>query len=240
MENKTLLIMAVFLFAVSVPGYAGEQTVLFKEVFTSLDNWTPFFFPKIKKHSLYAVEKQGDEWCLKAQSSASASALIHTQMFNVYEYPLLQWRWKVENVYKKGDAGKKSGDDYPLRVYVMFRYRPAKAPFFDRLKYASAKLLYGSYPPQSTLNYIWANRQHVRDIITNSYSDRSKMIVLQTGDRKAGVWQAESVHIIEDYRRAFRCDPPPEACIAVMNDADNTLEQSVSYIDDITVYRKSE
>jgi hypothetical protein len=50
----------------------------------------------------------------------------------------------------------------------------------------------------------------------------------------------ESVNIIEDYVKAFGVKPPEKAGIAIMNDSDNTGEQSVSYLDYIEVYREME
>ncbi|MBW2651571.1 MAG: DUF3047 domain-containing protein, partial [Deltaproteobacteria bacterium] len=161
------------------------------------------------------------------------------KLFNVYEYPLIKWRWKVENVYTKGDAKTKEGDDYPLRIYIIFKYDPEKAGFFEKVKYKTAKLIYGQYPPHSSLNYIWSNKKYKESIITSSYTKKSKIIPLQSGTLKVAIWQTEEVDIVDDYRRAFGIKPPVEASIAVMNDSDNTGESSVSYLDYIEVYRKN-
>jgi len=48
--------------------------------------------------------------------------MIYTPPFNVFETPFMEWRRKVVNILKKGNALEKSGDDYPLRIYVMFEY----------------------------------------------------------------------------------------------------------------------
>ena len=174
---------------------------------------------------------------LQAASNASASGLIYKNTFNVYDYPRIRWRWMVENVYKKGNAKEKSGDDYPLRIYIIFKYDPDRAGFFESLKYSSAKRIYGEYPPHSALNYIWANRDYKEEIITNTYTDRAEMILLQKGSSNVGKWITEDVNILEDYRKAFGEDPPPIASIAVMNDSDNTGERSVSYLDYIEIYK---
>jgi len=55
---------------------------------------------------------------LKSDSRASASGIVFKHSFGVYEYPRVTWRWKAENVYEKGNATSKSGDDYPIRVYM--------------------------------------------------------------------------------------------------------------------------
>lgn len=223
--------LVLFLFILFSVGYGGEGKILFQEHFTGLENWRPVFFPKIKQHSNYQIETQGGISCLKAESRSSASALVYKKTFPVYEYPNIRWQWRVMNIYRKGDVRTKSGDDYPLRVYILFQYDPAKAGVMDRVKYGIAKRLYGEYPPHSALNYIWANKPEEKGlIVTNPYSSETKMIALQGGGRNAGTWQEERVHVLEDYRRAFGSDPPAVGTIGIMNDSDNTKESSVSYI----------
>ena len=76
-----------------------------------------------------------------------------------------------------------------------------------------------------------------RAIITSPYTDKARLIALEKGNGKTGMWQDEEVNILQDYRRAFGTDPPSVASIAIMNDSDNTGQQSVSYIDFIEVFK---
>ena len=157
--------------------------------------------------------------------------------FSVYEYGRARWRWRVENVYRPADEEAREGDDYPLRVYIVFRYDPRRADAFTKLRYESAKLLYGEYPPHGSLNYVWASNDHGLPIFASPYTERSKIVALRRGARHAGEWMMEEVDVLADYRRAFGEDPPAEAGVAVMNDSDNTGESSVSFIDFLEIYR---
>ena len=65
------------------------------------------------------------------------------------------------------------------------------------------------------------------------------MLFLEGGRSKTGEWITEEVNILEDYKKAFSDNPPARATIAIMNDSDNTGEQSVSYVDHMEVYRDS-
>ncbi|MDY6843805.1 MAG: DUF3047 domain-containing protein, partial [Thermodesulfobacteriota bacterium] len=208
--------------------------------FDNLYHWNPLYFPKIKVHTSYSIESYGEHRCLKAESNNSASALVYKHKFNVYEFPLVKWRWKVENVYARGDAKNKEGDDYPLRVYIIFDYNPENAGFFEKLTYNSAKLLYGQYPPASSLNYIWSNREHTEKVLPNSYTKKAQMFLLQSGESNVGKWIIENINIVRDYHVAFGKPPPDIARMAIMNDSDNTGETSVSYLDYIEIYRKGE
>lgn len=220
------------------PVLAGENKIFLAEEFNDLSLWEPLNFEKIPRHSSYTVVSEGVNNILKMKSSASASGMTYKEIFNVYEYPVLKWRWKIENVYKKGDALSKEGDDYPVRIYVIFKYDPDKAGVFEKAKYKLAKMVYGKYPPHSSLNYIWANRKHSKTIIKNAFTKKAIMFVVETGDEKTGRWIEEEVDMLADYKKAFGEEPPAEASLAVMNDSDNTGESSVSYIDFIKVITK--
>lgn len=232
----TYTVILFCIFTVS-QAHCEESRFLLREDFNDLNSWKPLYFPKIENHTTYTIESEGLESYLKAESTASASAVLYKSEFNIYQYSRMRWRWKAENVYQNGDAKTKSGDDYPLRIYIVFKYDPEKAGFLEKIEYNAAKLIYGEYPPHSSLNYIWTNKDHGERIITNVYTEKAKMILLQKGDSNIGKWFIHDVNIVEDYKEAFGNDPPPIASVVVMNDSDNTGERSISYLDYIELYR---
>lgn len=231
----TFIIIGILV--LSFPCFSNDTHVFLREDFDSLDEWKPLYFAKIKNHSEYTIEHQGEETFLRAESDSSASGILFKKEFNVFQYPKARWRWKVNNVYRKGNAREKSGDDYPIRIYIIFKYNPETASLGKKVKYGLAKKLYGDYPPDSTLNYIWANRKHVRKIMANTYAEEAQMIILQSGPQNAGTWLLQEVNVLADYQKAFGTDPPETASLAIMNDSDNTGESSVSYVDFIEVFR---
>ncbi|MBC7357537.1 MAG: DUF3047 domain-containing protein [Desulfacinum sp.] len=224
-----------------LPARGGDrirETAAIRETFDTLRDWEPLTFPKIPRHTRYRIEQENGNNVLRADADASASALVHGKVFSVRDFPWIRWRWKIEKVLEKGNAVVKDGDDYPIRIYVIFRYDPRKASFGQRIQYGAAKALYGRYPPHSTLNYIWANRAHSAPFLPNTYTDRTRMFLLEQGNAKAGGWVMEERNILEDYRTAFGQDPPDEATVAVMCDTDNTGERTTAWVDDLVVFRK--
>ncbi|WP_073042116.1 DUF3047 domain-containing protein [Desulfacinum infernum] len=224
-----------------LPARGGDrirETTVIRETFDTLDDWEPLTFPKIPRHTRYRIEQENGNNVLRADADASASALVHRKVFSARDFPWIRWRWKIEKVLSRGDATRKAGDDYPIRIYVIFRYDPDKASFGQRLKYGAAKAFYGRYPPHSTLNYIWANRKHPSLVLPNTYTDRAMMFLLEQGRDKAGRWVEEERNILDDYRTAFGKDPPDEATVAVMCDTDNTGERTTAWVDDLVVFRK--
>ena len=143
----------------------------------------------------------------------------------------------MRNIYARADVRSKEGDDYPIRVYIMFEYDPEKAGAFERIKYGFAEALYGEYPPHSSLSYVWSSKDDPETFITSPYTDRAVMVLLEKGMAKAGTWVDEEIDILADYQTAFKSKPPARARIAIMNDSDNTGESSVSYLEYIEVYK---
>ncbi len=231
-----LVIVLLILISAYAAASGSGRNFFLNEQFASLADWKPFYFPEIKEHSRYAVIRENGASWLQTSSLASASAIVYQQSFDVYRFSHLKWRWRVDNIYKKGNAEKKSGDDYPIRIYVMFEYNPQSAGFFEKIKYNTARLLYGSYPPHSSLNYIWANRKQPQRIMDNPYTDRTRMIIMEAGRKNLGKWREYEVDILNDYRQAFGEEPPARARIAIMNDSDNTGEAGKSQVDYIQVY----
>ena len=230
----SLLLCLSFLTIFPVQAKSENKTAI-TEDFATLSEWNPQKFEDIEKETTYSTIEHNTDNYLRARSNSSASALVHSRKFNVYEYPVINWRWKVENIYKNGNARTKKGDDYPLRIYVIFAFNSTEAGFVQTLKYKALKGIYGEYPPHSSLNYIWANQNYEQKVLTNKFTSKAKMIPLQMGKKQVGKWKLEKRHIVQDYIKAFGQKPPSGARIAIMNDSDNTGESAVSYLDYIRV-----
>lgn len=229
---RNMSIQTIFLFFLSLgAAFGGGPNILFRENFDGLARWEPLTFPKIEAHSTYTLVKEGGKSILKAESRASTSAMVYHRTFNIYENPRIRWRWKVERLSDWGDPREKTRDDYPIRIYVVFSYDPARASFGDRLIYGAARAIYGKYPPHSTLNYVWTGHDLPDRIIVSPYTEKARIIILEKGKERVGQWVEESVHVPDDYRNAFGNDPPAMAGLAIMSDTDNTGESASAYID---------
>ena len=177
-----------------------------------------------------AVETGGRYLC--ARSRASASALYKEVSVELKELPILSWRWRVGGVLPGGDARRKSGDDYPARVYVTFAYVPERTPLLERVKYRLVKALYGK-TPANAINYIWANKLKKNEALPNPYTTKVMMVAVESGVALAGDWVTESRNVYEDYLKFFGGEPPVVVSIAVMTDSDNTKGEAEACYDDI-------
>lgn len=209
--------------------------VFLDEHFESLARWHVQPFGDKPRSNYSAVLNEGHR-CLLMESNNSASLLVLNQEFNVYKYPKLSWRWKVSNVYHKGDSSSRDGDDYPARIYIMFPYDSDHISLVESIKYRVALASYGPPVPGSSINYIWDNRASNATVIPNAFTDQVQMIPVSAGPSLVNTWQTYTVDIVSDYRRAFGFDPPPIASLAVMNDSDNTGESSKSWISFVRIF----
>jgi hypothetical protein len=236
MNRLSKAVAAALMILLIVAGASAQETVALREDFNDLESWKPLTFPNIDRHSAYEITPDGaGNRILTTRSNASASGIVFKGSFNPYRHPLLRWRWKVDNVYPQADPRTKVGDDYPLRIYVIFQYDPDTAGLAQRAMYGLARKLYGEYPPLASLSYVWASQYIAEPFWDNPYTDRAKMIPLRSGDGQLGRWVEEEANILVDYRRIFGEDPPESASLAIMNDSDNTGGAAVSYVDFIEV-----
>jgi hypothetical protein len=201
------------------------------------DGWKPLTFKKIAKHTSYEVVKDGGVTIVKAVSEASASGLIKPVVIDPKEYPIVRWRWKIDNVLQHNDVAQKEGDDFPARLYITFEYDPDKVSFGKKLKFKAGQALFGDIPI-AALNYIWETKTPVGTIVDNAYTDFAKMVIVESGAQKVGIWVDEERNIYEDYKKAFGEEPPVINGVAIMSDTDNTKEQATAYYGDI-VFQKS-
>jgi len=95
------------------------------------------------------------------------------------------------------------------------------------------RLLYEQVPPLNAINYIWESRAPLGTVVPNPYTDRVKMIVVESGEDKLNQWVSEERNLYEDYRKAFVEEPPMISGVAIMTDTDNTDKSAIAYYGDI-------
>ncbi len=232
-------VLLMSLLGTSVVGFAQGPLLLEVGIFSAAtegvtlpDGWKPLTFKKIERHTTYEVVKDGSTSVVKAVSEASASGLTKAITIDPHEYPIVRWRWKVENLLQKSNVTRKDGDDYPARLYITFAYEPDKVSLGRKLKYKAGRALFGDIPI-GALNYIWDSKSPIGTVVDNAFTDFAKMIVVQSGAERIGSWVEEERNVYEDYKLAFGEEPPAISGVAIMSDTDNTKERAVAYYGDI-------
>jgi hypothetical protein len=199
--------------------------------------WMPYAFSRHPRHTEYRLVSDAGITVLRAEADASVSALLRKVSFETAAYPLMRWRWKVDNVLEKADLRTRQGDDFPARIYVLFDYDAEKLSLADRAKIGITRLVYGAEVPAAALCYVWASRAPAGTIAPNAYTDRVRMVVVRSGSRDLGRWVMEERDLVRDFRAAFGEEPPPVKGVAVASDTDNTGEHAVAWFGDIAFHR---
>lgn len=197
------------------------------------DGWRPLTFPRVERHTDYSLVEDEGSVVLKAVSDASASGLTRAVSIDPRQYPVIQWRWKVGNVLRKGDVTRKDGDDYAARIYITFAFDPDKAGYLERLKHTAARLVYGEAVPYRAMAYIWGSNNLAGTMVANAYTDRVMMFVVRSGEENLQQWVTQQRNVYTDYRRAFGDEPTTISAVAIMTDSDNTGESAVAWYGDI-------
>lgn len=195
--------------------------------------WVHATLPKVERASEFDLIEDRGSTVLRIRSDAAASSLTRTLSIDTAATPLLHWRWKVSRAVRGSDLSRKQGDDYAARLYVFFDYPAERLSMSDRIAIAAARMLHGAQIPTAALCYVWGTAQSIGTIAPNPYTDRVRMIVLQSGDSEAGRWQDQSRDLRADFRAAFGETAPAITGIAVSADTDNTGERVEARFGDI-------
>jgi hypothetical protein len=188
----------------------------------------------------YTLVPDNGKTVVKAEANGAMSGLTYPVNIDLQRYPLLRWRWKIEKPVRSADMGTKGGDDYAARVYVIFDYPADKLSFGTRLKLKLAEGIYQQKIPTAAINYVWDNRQPVGTIQPNAYTDRARMIVINTGSAEAGQWVTHTRDLRADFRSAFGEEPPDVLAVAIATDTDNTGEAATAWYGDLEFLPQAE
>ena len=194
--------------------------------------------PKIAANKFTLVTDEG-KTVLRVDSDNSGGSLGLPLTTNTGDTgTLLEWRWKVSRVLDKADMNTKPGDDFAARVYVFFDVAMESLSFADRTKLRLARMIAGPDVPTAALCYVWDNKHAIGRTQWSPYSNRARIIVLQSGSTHVGKWMNESRDIAADFREAFGFDAPAVTGVAVGNDTDNTAEKVSTWIGDVSLKKR--
>jgi hypothetical protein len=154
--------------------------------------------------------------------------------------PILCWRWYVDGVVAKADMKSRRGDDYAARVYVGFDIPDSAMSSSARFKLKMARTLFGRQMPDAAIVYVWDNKHPVGTARKSSYTDRSQLIVAESGSGKTKSWVTERADVQRDLETAFPRQPGKITQIAVAADGDNTASQGRAAFSDIHLVARNQ
>jgi hypothetical protein len=195
--------------------------------------WRIATLPKPMRATQYALVVDEGTVVLRAEANASMASVMHALRIDPRKNQFISWRWKIGSVLHKSDIRMKAGDDFPARVYVLFDYDASRLSILQRAKIFLARKLYGKDVPAAALCYVWDGKAAIGTSAWSPYTDRVRVIVVESGTANVNRWQEEERDIVADFRAAFSEDPPAISGVAVASDTDNTGESVVTLFGDI-------
>ena len=181
------------------PVLGAEHTILFSEDFEKPlgDRWKQVTFGEPTD---YQVVQENSNACLKATANSTSSAFATKLEVEPASGMAIRWRWKISSCPTNGSEDKLPTFDHTARIFVAFD------TFIG---------------PPRTINYVWANQLGTNSVFDHPGSSRSKFIVLESGNAKAGQWVTEERNLTEDWQRLFKSDKPPKIVgLGVFTDSD--------------------
>ena len=88
--------------------------------------------------------------------------------------------------------------------------------------------------PYASLLYVWMLDVPVETVIRSPYTDRVRMIVVESGAQRVGEWVTLRRNVVEDYRRAFGEEPGDIVAVGLMTDPGDDYSRRRGFYGDIT------
>jgi hypothetical protein len=186
--------------------------------------WRVIHLDKKVAATRYSVTRKDGVLGIAAEADHSMALLARPVEVDLQRTPILCWRWRIDAPLVKADMGTRAGDDYAARVYVSFALPPDEIGWVLRGKLALARAIWGDAVPDAALNYVWDNRHPVGTRRPNAYTERTRMIVAETGAGNAGKWVAARHDVQQDFIGEFGHAQARLIQLAVASDTDNTGE----------------
>jgi hypothetical protein len=186
-----------------------------------------------EKPTLYRIATVAGRTALEARVDGSMSLMARPISVDLTEKPMLCWRWYVDAPIAKADMTRKGGDDYAARVYIAFDMPDSALSGSTKLKLKIARGMFGRSIPDAAVVYVWDNRHPVGTARRSAYTDRSQLVVADSGSARAGTWVMKRADVGADFARAFGNRPGKPIQLAVASDGDNTKSRGHAAFADI-------
>jgi hypothetical protein len=202
--NRTWIVLLLWSLALQ---QAAADEILFAGDFSHglSQGWQNVAF--FKKPTDYQARQEGTNFYLLAMADKGCSALSMKLDLAPPPKLKLRWRWRIDSVVTNGSERELAKFDHAARVFVAF----------DTL-----------IGPPRTLNYLWANAEPAGTILSHPKSSRAQLLMVESGNAKAGQWLAEERDVSADWKKVFpELVMPKVIGLGVMTDGDS-LGQKVT------------
>lgn len=152
---------------------------------------------------------------LRFETRSTASMLFRHVDFDISTYPILNWRWYIEQPIESTlDERTPAGDDSPARLFLVFKTTAGKT---------------------RRMEIIWGNKLRTGDY---KFIRGFPHYVADGGDRNAHQWKTETINLQDIYNRIWSDHAPAHLVdLAIFCDSDDTRGHTVSYFSYVRIRR---
>jgi len=175
---------------------------------------------------------------VKLHSKNALTFLEKTVDIDISHYPVISWRWKVENDLKSIDENTVAGDDHPIRLFFVFEPDEDRQSSWFRVKrFFYLDRIHGHPFGGRFTEYLWSSHLLPEDVIKDPGKPRQKLLVADSGKEKLGQWMSYQRNLYDDFKKLYNEEPRRLVFIGILNDTDHSGQEATSYIADLTFSR---
>lgn len=177
-----------------------------------LSGWMPKQFHAGTQYALQSVD--GVLRLHARCQPGGAAGLVKQVQVDLQRTPWLSWSWQVAGRYTGLDERRKSGDDYPARLYVLWDG--------GWLRWRSR-----------SVNYVWSSSQPRGSHWPNAYAGAQVRMVAVSAGAPGASMQTISRNVLADFKRFFGDGYTRVDAVAVMSDCDDARQAGEAWYGDI-------
>ena len=190
----------------------------------------------------FRVVAEGNVHALQVKSAKSFGTVAFLLHADAAATPIVRWRWKVDHALEKARMDTKAGEDFAARLYVSFDFPTQELSVGERVKLDIAGATVG-FVPAAAICYVWDNHNPVGTAGWSPYFGHVRVVVLQSGNERAGKWIDERRDVEADFVAAFgerwKGHVPKITGVVAGNDTDQTGESVTAWFGDIHLEPRS-
>jgi len=202
---------------------------------TAVAPWEPYFVRRGNVPTDYRVVEVDGTAALAADAQEGGSGMYRKIRIEPKHHPVLEWRWRIPPPGESASRPEVASGNSPMaRLSLAFHGDVEKLDFDDRAKLRLAMLLTASGLPYASLLYVWMLDVPAETVLRSPYTDRVRMIVVESGLRRAGEWVSIRRNVVEDFRRAYGEEPGDIVAVGLMTDPGDDYSRRRAFYGDIT------
>jgi len=155
---------------------------------------------------------------LKSEGDSSTISREIKGKVSLKQTPILEWRWKITKLPRRGDARKAATDDEAGQIYVTWPRFP------EALR-------------SRIIGYVWDTTAPVGSTFKSEKTSTVHYVVVESGPAKLGQWIVERRNVVEDFRKIYGEAPDNPGALSISIDSDDTKSSAEAFIGTI-LFRK--